>query len=375
LSASKVLTRSQEGHISILEHLRGHIQNGTYRPGDRLPTFTQLQADLCAASNTIDRAFAALEREGLVVRRRGSGVYVAEPQRRITGNVGVLGFHFNDHHRHPYWLHLMRGMQEAAQKASLELLILNPEVEAISWEKVDGVLIYGGHPDLLQSLPPHMPSVALVHRIPQTLNIVADEYQGLYDATRHLLKLGHRRVAIVSGSELRLAGYRAALQDAGVKPHAEWIYPAFIPNPGQSDYRIVGYVTTERWLKEPSTPWTTNSTGCTALLAHNDDFAIGAIEALRDSGRSVPDDVSVVGFDGTEVTRYFAPQLSTVEMPLVEIGRLGMESLRNWIDGETPALQTISLPAVFKAGESSAPATVKSKSSGQRPHENNRKLK
>jgi LacI family transcriptional regulator len=375
LSASKVLTRSQEGHISILEHLRGHIQNGTYRPGDRLPTFTQLQADLGAASNTIDRAFASLEREGLVVRRRGSGVYVAEPQRRVTGNIGVLGFNFNDRHLHPYWLYLMRGIQEAAHKASLEVLILNPELEAIRWEKVDGVLIYGGHPHLLQSLPPHMPHVSLLHRIPETLSIVADEYQGLYDATRHLIDLGHCRIAMASGSELRLAGYRAALQDAGIKPDPKWTHSVLISHPGQSDFRDVGFATVDLWLKEKNSSWTTGVKSCTALLAYNDDFAIGAIEALRDSGRSVPEDVSVVGFDGTEVIRYFAPRLSTVQMPLEEIGRLGIESLRKWMDGEFPAPQSISLPATFTPGESTAPVAVKSKKPQQQDAKNNRKPK
>src|SRR5690606_6745856 len=118
----------------------------------------------------------------------------------------------------------------------------------------------------------------------------------------------------------RLAGYRDALQAAGIEPVHEWTRT--LAGTPSVDLRQTGYESTRSWLQDD---W--HELACTALLSHNDEAAIGAIEAFTERGLSVPEQVSVVGFDGTEMSEYSRPRLTTVEVPLREIGKTAMELL------------------------------------------------
>jgi DNA-binding LacI/PurR family transcriptional regulator len=106
----------------------------------------------------------------------------------------------------------------------------------------------------------------------------------------------------------------------------------------------------QSWLQEG---W--RETRCTALLAQNDLAAIGAMRAFQKAGIRVPEDVSVVGFDGTELCEYLAPQLSSVEIPLREIGAQAVKVLLDRLRQPSGKAETLVLPTRFQARESSAP--------------------
>ena len=161
---------------------------------------------------------------------------------------------------------------------------------------------------------------------------MADEEGAGFAAAQHLLDLGHRRIAFVHGylhsptAQARLDGYQRALQTAGVAPEPAWTHA--LGGKFQLGARFTSQArqSMQGWLAEG---W--QELGCTAVVCHNDEAALGVIQALADHGIRVPQDVSVVGFDGTEYCDLVSPALTSVALPLQEIGATAVELLLNQI--------------------------------------------
>ena len=324
-------------HHQFAEQVRRQIVSGELKPGDRLLSYAQAREQYGVHTNTLEKAHAQLEREGLIVRRRGKGTFVATPQwspRKNQGVIGVAAPGFVFAQLSNYWMQLLHGVQAKADEEGVHLLFLNHK-SLDGWEKADGVLVCDWSSQLiLPRVPDEMPCVLLMSPAKNLPSVEADDYAGARDATRHLLDLGHRRIAYLHAEKIgigvqRFAGYRAALETAGIEPCAAWEYPLETFSGYGAQIVEFGYETMTKWLRDD---W--SSLGCTSLLAHNDDIAFGAIKALQEFGLRVPEDVSVVGFDGTDLGAYCTPKLTTVQWPLEKIGALAMELLLQRISGD-----------------------------------------
>jgi LacI family transcriptional regulator len=148
---------------------------------------------------------------------------------------------------------------------------------------------------------------------------------GAKQATEHLLELGHRRIGAIAGTpgwyatEERLHGFRAALAAAGILLEPELVV--------YSDWRTPrGIEAAEQLLALPEPP--------TAIFAFNDNLAIGVLHAARRRGLTVPEDLSVVGFDDTSQAEIVIPTLTSVRQPLAEMGRMGVSLLLRLLDGQ-----------------------------------------
>lgn len=154
-----------------------------------------------------------------------------------------------------------------------------------------------------------------------------DRKAGAYMATRYLMSLGHTRIAGVNispeRSEEKCAGYRQALEEQGLEPLC-------MPYTGSYDGAAfkVGYELTQRLLQMPERP--------TAALCSNDEVAIGLIRAMYEHALRVPQDLSVVGFDGFELARYCVPALTTVRQPVQACARRVVQWLLDMIRGSSP---------------------------------------
>jgi LacI family transcriptional regulator len=189
--------------------------------------------------------------------------------------------------------------------------------------------------------------------------VAADDFAGAKLATQHLLGLGHRRIAYLLSSDhdpisrQRLAGYRSALKKARVLRKGTVKFLS--QKQRDQSYRATGEMTMRQWLGED---W--KDFDCTAILAHNDETAIGVIKALREYGLRVPQDVSVVGFDGTELSELSTPALTTVRVPLWEIGAVAVKTLALQMKQDIPLeVQKIVLPVQLKIGASTAPIAIR----------------
>jgi DNA-binding LacI/PurR family transcriptional regulator len=360
---SKVTPQRQPKYSQVAADLRAAISSGRLRVGDRLPSYSEMRTR-GISQPTLDRVHSILESEGLIEKKHGSGVFVAHPAARSVerhGVIGIAGLEANDS-AHPYWAHLLKGVRRAARAAGLDVLLLGDQLEA-SWERIDGLVVggYTGY-DLAASRPEMLPAIGLMMNGVSGLSCVTgDDASGVELAMHHLLELNHHRIAYLADvpSE-RLTGYRRALSTVKIEPPAAWMRE-FAPHGKVNGWKFFDYgrAAMAQWLRED---WST--LGCTALLCHNDEIAIGALRALKDAGLRVPEDISVVGFDGTELASHADPPLTTVATPLEEIGARGVELLLQWMADdeqdngvdEVTVESTLALPASLHIGESTARA-------------------
>lgn len=363
-SSPAVTPSATPKHLAVADALRRSIRSGELKPGDRLPSYSQAREMYGAHTVTLEKAHAQLEREGLIVRERGRGTFVALTSRRSTGKrprkssgiVGIAGFGFEFASRSSYWSQLLGGLNGAARAAGRQVMLLGHDTTE-GWEKADGLILCdwsGG--ESLSMVPPGMPLVSIMVPVKGVASVFADDYMGGKLAAQHLIKLGHRRIAFLHTQDVavlprRRAGWLDALGEAGIKADAGWERTT----QSQQDYGVsfaqTGRMGMMEWLEGD---W--DELGCTALLAHNDHTALGVIEALREAGKRVPEDVSVVGFDDTEICRYTSPRLCSVQVPLGAIGEQAMQMLLEQLSGAPKSQEHRALPVKLKARESSGSA-------------------
>jgi DNA-binding LacI/PurR family transcriptional regulator len=151
-----------------------------------------------------------------------------------------------------------------------------------------------------------------------------DNVQGAFDATAHLLDLGHRRVGCITGlpnsnlNEERIHGYRQALTERGIP-----FDPSLLR---MGDYTAAAGVRESlALLRLPQPP--------SAIFAFNDLMAMGVMQAVQERGLRIPADVAVIGFDGLAITEHCYPPLSTVEQPVAEMSAAAIALLLDRIKG------------------------------------------
>ena len=174
---------------------------------------------------------------------------------------------------------------------------------------------------------------------------VIDDVAAAREAADHLLGLGHRAIAVIQGdpthasSTARMIGYRQAFDAAGVELAANRIEPGLFT-------RTSGYEAASRLFDR--------NAGMTAILAQNDDMAVGALMAARERGLSAPEDISIVGFDDSEVSRITWPRLTTVRQPVFEMAASAADMVVAQLDG-TPVTLRKDHPYTLVIRESSGP--------------------
>ena len=252
------------------------------------------------------------------------------------------------------------GIERAAHDAGYFITIASLErldrasvleaIERLRMQGVDGILVIapqeGGARALLQA-PAGVPLVALEagpHDVVPLASV--DQFAGAWLATDHLLQLGHRTVWHLSGptgwpeAADRVRGWRDALQAGG----------ATLPPALEGDWSArSGHELALQLVDDPNV---------TAIFVANDQMALGALRALHESGRRIPQDVSVVGFDDIPEAPYFTPPLTTVRQDFNEMGRRGLRLL----------LDAIAMPDGPPTHLEVAPELVVRASSGPPPH-------
>lgn len=177
-------------------------------------------------------------------------------------------------------------------------------------------------------------------------SVGATNWLGGLSVTRHLLDLGHRRIAAITGptwalcSRARLDGYRTALETAGVPGDPELIR--------QAEFEVVDGVThTAELLKLPDPP--------TAIFAFNDGMAIGVYHAAAQAGVRIPEDLSVVGFDNYLIDQWMTPPLTTIHQPLTEMGAAAARMVLDLVQGIKPEHTRLELATRLVVRDSTAP--------------------
>ena len=248
----------------------------------------------------------------------------------ITSRTNTLGVLLPDLYGE-FFSEIIRGIDRGAQRAGYQVLLSSArnardEIHGAfraMYGRVDGLILMAPDIELAEMFAQRRDGTPIVFinspvESADARVITIDNHGGAHQMVRHLIREGHERIAIIRGADgnhdalERLRGYRDALDDSGLRRDPRFELDGdFTESAGYRSARLA--------LQLQPRP--------TAIFAANDAMAIGAISALREDGLGVPDDIAVAGFDDIPIARYVSPPLSSVHVPIAQLGERAMDLL------------------------------------------------
>lgn len=260
----------------------------------------------------------------------------------------------------------MRGVEDAARQNGYSVMFCNSNEDSkqerlllgeLFARRVDGVVLASADPlDAYDRLIRRRFPLVFIDRIPQGARccaVATDNAEAAQTAVRHLIDLGHNRIAIIGGPPRlspfigRLEGFRRAMQEANLLVRDDYMKEAL---PRVED----GYRSALELLRLVEPP--------TAIFACSNKLMLGIMRALFELRVPVPQRISVVGFDDFQAAEYFTPALTTVAQPMFDLGRVAMERLLGMMQEGSPAgpadADIVLLKAALMIRHSTAPPDV-----------------
>lgn len=316
---------------------------------------------------TVSRVLNAPERVAFATRER-----VLSAMRQIGYNYNAIAGSLSRQRTmtlglivptltNPIFAESTRGVQQTAGSRGYALLLGTTDyqateedrlVQTFRQQRVDGLIVTSSHPEsptLLEAQHAGTPVVLTYSsRLRTALPCVGiDNAAAAARAVGHLIQLGHRRIAMLAGafqgsdrSYARYQGYCAALAAYGLEPDPNLL----VEVPYTIEQGVVG---ARQLLSQDNPP--------SALFCSNDILAFGAVRAALDQGLTVPNDLSIVGFDDSPMAAIVNPRLTTVAQPAFTMGVRACELLCTLIDGDQPEATAIILPTDLLIRETTAP--------------------
>jgi LacI family transcriptional regulator len=238
----------------------------------------------------------------------------------------------------PFWTTIARGVEDSAAQAGLHVVLCNtdenPDREAnyiniLLQQRVDGIIIAPTTNDrrrLYALKRQKVPCVVIDRKVPgfKADTVLSNNQGGAYQLTRHLLGLGHRRIAMITGptfvstTEDRVEGYRQALRERGIHEEQHLVKASDFKQEG-------GYQSVKALLATEPRP--------TAIFAANNFMAIGALSALREAGLRVPQDMALVCFDDIPQASLIYPFLTVSAQCAYDMGAMSAQLLIERVNG------------------------------------------
>ncbi len=286
--------------------------------------------------------------------------YVGATQARARAQVRSINLVF-DTYVNPYSMEITRGVIAASTELDVDVVVGLSRLESAGVTWADRVVRSAGEGLILVTteLSKAQREYFAAARVPLVLidpinlpsadvvSIGATNWSGALAAVEHLLELGHTRIGAIVGNPsavfggARLHGYRAALSNADIS------YDADLVRTGPVTFDAARQDSLDLLRDPRARP--------TAVFATSDVEALGVLEAARELGIRVPDDLSVVSFDDTVLARMSAPPLTVIKQPFAEMGRVATQLLLQLAAGQQPASHRVELATELVVRESTAP--------------------
>lgn len=288
-------------------------------------------------------------------------------KRGRTTTVGVVVGDFDN----PYIGPLIRGIAGVLDARGFVALVaetaedrerLERTLKHLVSRRVDAIITTAAHLDdarlLRRLLGPTLPLVLAVRSIPGSSlpAVIHDDFRGAELAAEHLIDLSHRVVAQLCGPVdidtfvRRTEGFRTRVATAGL---VDVTVDARARVPTLGEGRRLMKLTLERATRRP-----------TAIFAHNDLMAVGALETLEAASLRCPDDVSIIGYNDVPLASHLSPALTTIRMPSEELGRCAGQLALDLIEGAKPESDVIRIPATLVVRDSTRPLVATTSTGG-----------
>jgi DNA-binding LacI/PurR family transcriptional regulator len=262
----------------------------------------------------------------------------------------------------PFFPGVVRGVEDVAYRRSFRVILCNTDndpsketsyVRELRSYHIAGLLIIpAAGADIVGHLRAYASAsvpVVCLDRVPDGWKgdaVLVANADGAYQATRHLIQMGHTRLAAIAGplrltnAVERLKGFTRALNEAGIEIDPEYVQEAGFDT-------VTGYQSALRLLRMLPRP--------TAIFACNDLMAFGVLQAARELGLRCPEDLSIAGFDSLEFTKFTDPSLTSVYQPGYQLGATAARLLLQRVDGMRSAAKKFLLPTELKKRNSVGP--------------------
>ena len=282
-----------------------------------------------------------------------------------SGRTHILGLVVPDI-TNPFFVEALRGVEDEAIKHGYEVMVCNSNdqpalelrhLDALFAQRVDGILLATADSYAARHTPVRDGApVVFLDCVPLNVSVncvVTDNFEAAYRGIRHLIDLGHQRIAVISGRVVhstslhRVEGCRKAMQEANLSTIEKSMQ--------QGDSHIEsGYRIGLSLLNSFEPP--------TAIFTMNNRMALGVLQAIRDLGTPCPERVSVMSFDDSDWASVLTPSLTTIAQPSYEIGKASVELLLNSIESAQQGLDVVPREILLKSKlclrESTAPVAV-----------------
>ncbi|WP_274362073.1 GntR family transcriptional regulator [Paenibacillus thermotolerans] len=333
----------------IIDDIKGKIAREELQPGDPLPTQIDLAKMYNISEITSRRALSELVKEGYIYRIRGKGSFIKEKKPQLDDDVSIRTIYFVhnqisiDKFNFRFWNDMLEGIKEVCEENGVDFYLWDSGDSDRLPDDPNAAFILNTRPDFhlktLETWRNEGRRIVTVHFYYPYLHIpyvIVDNLTGGYLATQHLISLGHQRIGIILTGKslidlnqefsLRLQGYRLALQQHRIPFESELVCVM----DGSSESTEMGYEGFKKLFSADRPP--------TAVFATSDYKAIGAMQAAREMGLSVPEDVSLVGYDDMPVSQYTHPNLTTINQNSMRMGRRAAEILLHELPGKPQSL-------------------------------------
>ncbi|CAN7555146.1 GntR family transcriptional regulator [Paenibacillus sp. LjRoot153] len=317
----------------LKQEILSWLHTGRLKPNDQMPSENEIAEQFLMSRQTVRQTFGELEKEGWLYRMQGKGTFVSTPQTqksRDVQTIGILTTYISDY----IFPHIVRGAEATLRARGYRLLLSSTDndkskeresLDMMMSQPLSGLIIEPtksaeGNTNLSYYLSldyQHIPYLMINERYPEMNcpSLTVDDEDGGFKAAEHLIKLGHRRLAgFFKTDDLqgvnRLKGF--------IRAHHHYQVP-LLPE------FVIHYTTEEKRQKPFASAITMLELNVvqerpTAFVCYNDELAIHLLEAVRTIGMQVPQDISLIGFDDSNLATATEVKLTSLSHPKTELG-------------------------------------------------------
>ena len=315
---------------SLLKKIKADIETGRFAPGERIPSEPRISKETGLSRNTIRQALRELELKGYLYRVQGKGTFVASRPAKKSNKIALVLYDLH-YAAHPFTGEMIKGIGETLAKEDYALEILaTGDFDSLNDELTDnsrhaGFIVAAQQIErehIAKMILNGIPFVMAKNYVPGLkINSTVFDYEKAGSlAARHLLSLNHSKIALLNAGNTTISteftnGVKRAFKESGKELNEKDIFDiAFEPD------NVLKYIG--------------DLAVYSGIITFDDNIAFQVITELKDLGVNVPEDISVVGCNDVRAASGFSPALTTIKLPIGELGRISASKLLSIIKGD-----------------------------------------
>lgn len=273
--------------------------------------------------------------------------------KKNNKNIGILCWcNYEEELADPYYLSIRLVVERICSERCINLVKLDENIDLKQVKELSGILVIGNYyTDMVEKMSNDNDNIVYVDYSPDESkydSVVIDKKKATFDLLNYIYEIGHRKIGLIGGKDLNENYENMMIDERDIEYQyfmkCKGIYnPKYIYTASRFNFKS-GYELTKEMLKEKERP--------TAVFVENDTMAIGAYKAIAEEGLTIPDDISIVGFNDQPSAKYMVPSLTTVKLSTEYLASAAIDLVLENIDGSRPYKKKVIIPTKLKIRKS-----------------------